>query len=73
MTTPTTAIQLKVNGDSVSVDAGMTLEKLLKFYRLKTEMVVVELNRTVPAKEAYATLVLQDGDALEIVKFLGGG
>jgi thiamine biosynthesis protein ThiS len=35
--------------------------------------VVVELNRGVVAREAHATTLLKEGDAVEIVQFVGGG
>jgi thiamine biosynthesis protein ThiS len=66
-------MRLKVNGQEVQLEAGMHLDNLLTFYKLKKDMVVVEHNRAVPPKEAYARTFLQDGDQIEIVKFLGGG
>lgn len=67
------AMRVKVNGQDAQLEAGMSLEHLLKSYRLKPEQVVIELNRKVPAKTAWAATYLQDGDEVEIVKFLGGG
>ncbi len=66
-------MKVKVNGQPADLDAGMNLEQLIKFYRLKIDQVVVELNRKVPAKAAYAATLLKEGDEVEIVKFLGGG
>lgn len=64
---------LQVNGKEARLDAGLNLDQLIAFYKLKKDMVVVEVNRAVPPKEAYASTVLKDGDVVEIVKFLGGG
>lgn len=66
-------MQLKINGQDVRLEPGMNLDHLITFYKLKKDMVVVEVNRVVPPKEAYAATVLKDGDSVEIVKFLGGG
>jgi sulfur carrier protein len=66
-------MKVKVNGESADLESGMNLENLIKFYRLKTDMVVVEYNRKVPTKSDYAGIFLKDGDEVEIVKFLGGG
>jgi sulfur carrier protein len=66
-------MRVKVNGQVAELEAGMNLEDLIRFYRLKRDQVVVELNRKVPAKDAYASLLLKEGDEVEIVKFLGGG
>jgi sulfur carrier protein len=66
-------MQLRINGQDARLEAGMNLDDLIAFYKLKKDMVVVELNRVVPAKQAYATTFLKEGDTVEIVKFLGGG
>lgn len=66
-------MQVKVNGQPADLEPGMNLESLIKFYRLKPDQVVVELNRKVPPKSAYAITQIQAGDEVEIVKFLGGG
>ena len=66
-------MRVKVNGQDAEFEAGMNLEQLIKFHRLKIDQVVVELNRKVPAKGVYAATLLQEGDEVEIVKFLGGG
>lgn len=66
-------MRLKINGDEARLEDGLTLEQLLAAYKLKKDQVVVELNRSVPAKAAYAATALKDGDEIEIVKFLGGG
>ena len=66
-------MKVKVNGQPADLEPGMNLEQLIRFYRLKPDQVVVEVNRKVPAKSVYATTLLADGDEVEIVKFLGGG
>ncbi|MEO6095064.1 MAG: sulfur carrier protein ThiS [Fibrobacteria bacterium] len=62
-----------MNGQPADLEPGMSLESLVKFYRLKIDQVVVELNRKVPPKSAYGTTQIKAGDEVEIVKFLGGG
>ena len=66
-------MQVKVNGEIANLESNLNLLQLLQHYRLKTEMVVVELNRLVPAKAEYTAIFLKEGDEVEIVKFLGGG
>jgi sulfur carrier protein len=66
-------MRVKVNGQPAELETGMNLEHLITFYRLKIDQVVVELNRKVPPKSAYASTLVQEGDEIEIVKFLGGG
>ena len=66
-------MQVKINGEKTTFESTLNLEELLRFYKLKTEMVVIEYNRRVPAKPEYSGIHLQEGDEIEIVKFLGGG
>jgi thiamine biosynthesis protein ThiS len=65
---------LIVNGEERFVPAGTTLGELLRSLALDPRMVVVEHNRTIlRERAAYDTLVLAQGDTLEIVHFVGGG
>ena len=66
-------MQLLINGDPATLQEGLHLEGLLAFYKLRKDQVVVEVNRAVPPKDAYAGIFLKEGDEIEIVKFLGGG
>jgi sulfur carrier protein len=66
-------MRVRVNGQDAQLETGTSLERLVASYRLKPEQVVIELNRKVPAKAAWASTFLAEGDEVEIVKFLGGG
>lgn len=68
-----TGMKVKVNGEETQFDTSLNLEGLLKLYKLKIDMVVIEYNRQVPVKSEYAEIFLSEGDEVEIVKFLGGG
>lgn len=78
MTTPLvhepSTLALTVNGDPRSVAAGTSLSDLLASLKLDPRLVVIEHNRTILRnRDAYASLILTDGDVLEIVHFVGGG
>jgi thiamine biosynthesis protein ThiS len=78
MTTPLvhepSALALTVNGDTRSVPPGTTLSAYLASLKLDPRLVVVEHNREILRdRDAYASLVLGEGDVLEIVHFVGGG
>lgn len=64
---------LLLNGVRTELLESLTLSELLERHRLKPEAVVVEHNFRVPRKEEYGSISLQDGDRIEIVKFMGGG
>lgn len=63
---------IKVNGELKDLD-GITAEKLLEELGYSTQRVAVELNMEILPKAEYGTVVLKDGDSLEIVRFVGGG
>ena len=78
MTTPLlhepSTLSLTVNGDPRSVPAGISLADYLASLKLDPRLVVVEHNRTILRnRDAYPSIVLSDGDVLEIVHFVGGG
>ena len=63
-----------INGTRREVPAETTLSGLLESLDLDPRMVVVEHNRNILRdRDAYSTLVLESGDLLEIVQFVGGG
>ncbi|HKH91025.1 MAG TPA: sulfur carrier protein ThiS [Gemmatimonadaceae bacterium] len=78
MTTPLvhepSTIALTVNGDPRTVAPGISLADFLASLKLDPRMVVIEHNRTILRdRGAYASLILMNGDVLEIVHFVGGG
>jgi sulfur carrier protein len=64
---------LTVNGESMDVPAGLTVDGLLSHLSIKREYTAVAVNREITPKGEYATLTLQDGDKVEIVRPMGGG
>lgn len=66
-------MRLKINGeDKDSVSASTVLE-LLDELKITPGRVAVEVNLTIVRKAEYADFRLNDGDAVEIVNFVGGG
>jgi len=51
----------------------MTLEALILMEGYGRDRVAVELNGRIVPRSEYAGVVLGDGDAVEIVGFVGGG
>ena len=67
-------VTVVVNGELRTLAAGTTLADLLRAHDLDPRLVVVERNRTILRdRSAYSTLTLEEGDALELVHFVGGG
>ena len=68
-----TAISITVNGEAREVPAPATVADLLASIGLDTRKVAVERNLEIVPRSTYAETALADGDALEIVHFIGGG
>jgi len=64
---------IRLNGKSREVRCGHTVGSLLEELELHPGMVVVELNRDILERDRYAHVLIHDGDALELVHFVGGG
>lgn len=61
-----------VNGTALDI-AGQTLEGYLTGEGYDKKRIAVELNGEIVPKAQYGQTVLKDGDALEVVSFVGGG
>ena len=64
---------ITVNGKSMDVEAGLTVDGLLALLNIKREYTAVAVNREITPKGEYASLKLGDGDKVEIVRPMGGG
>ena len=67
------AMQLTVNGSAQVVPDDLTVRGLIEHLRLTEGPVAVERNREVVPRAQHETTLLQAGDVLEIVHFVGGG
>ena len=63
---------VKVNGESLDI-AGKTLAEYLSTTSYDAKRIAVERNGDIVPKAQYDKAVLQDGDSIEIVSFVGGG
>jgi thiamine biosynthesis protein ThiS len=66
-------MRILVNGDGRECGPGTTVADLLDALGLRSGAVVIERNGTILAREAIAVTPLAEGDALEIVRLVGGG
>lgn len=66
-------IELTVNGETKSVNAGLSVAGLLEELQINGRKVAVERNLEIVPKSLYADTQLESGDRLEIVAFVGGG
>ena len=66
-------ISISVNGEHKRVTAGLTIAQLASEMGLVPEKVAVERNLEVVPRSQIGSVLVEDGDELEIVHFVGGG
>lgn len=66
-------MRLVVNGEERDVPEGTTVAALLDRLELDPGAVVVERNREIVSRDEVDEVRLEEGDRLEIVRFVGGG
>lgn len=71
--TAATTIGLTINGKRVTLPQGATIHDFLASKRMTDAMAIVERNGEIVPRGAYATVILEPDDELEIVHAVGGG
>jgi thiazole synthase len=66
-------VSIRVNGEHKRVSAGLTLIQLAEALGLVPEKIAVERNLEVVPRSTLGQVIVDDGDELEIVHFVGGG
>ena len=66
-------MRIRLNGAPHVIDPGTTVERLLRELDLPDGRLAVERNGDVVPRAAHAGAVLEEGDVVEVVRFVGGG
>ncbi len=66
-------IQVQVNGKEREVRSGLSVHELVESFDLNPLLIVVELNREILNRDQFKDVEISDGDAVELVHFVGGG
>lgn len=66
-------VSIQVNGEHRRVRAGLNLAELAQDLGLMPEKVAIERNLEVVPRSTLGEVLVEDGDELEIVHFVGGG
>jgi len=66
-------ISVRINGEHRRIFAGMTIATLAGELGLSPEKLAVERNLEIVPRSTLAQVIVEDGDELEIVHFVGGG
>ncbi len=64
---------IRLNGDPHELAGPLTVTELLSHLQIDHRRVAVELNLVVLKRDVYQTTLINDGDEVEIVNFVGGG
>ena len=65
--------KIQLNGDPYEINDGTNLSELLNKLKIQKNKVAIEVNGEIVEKNKYPNLVLNKGDKVEVVKFIGGG
>jgi len=66
-------LTITLNGDSLELDAPMTVTEMLDYLDIDSRRIAVEHNLTVVKRAAFDSTLINAGDQIEIVNFVGGG
>ncbi|MGC4113114.1 MAG: sulfur carrier protein ThiS [Myxococcales bacterium] len=66
-------MKLTVNGETREVPQAATVAELLVHLGVTAPRVAVEVNRAIVPRARHAEHRLAEGDAVEVVTFVGGG
>jgi thiamine biosynthesis protein ThiS len=66
-------LQVQINGEKREVADRSSLDDLVRELSLPPARIAIELNRDVVRRADWNRTILNDGDRIEIVHFVGGG
>jgi len=66
-------VTIQLNGKIESIAEGTSVSALLALKSIVPAHVVVEKNSVIVARDAYPITILNTGDTLELLRFVGGG
>ena len=73
MTDTKQTIKIQLNGKEQEIQSGMTVSDLLLKWKIRPELVTVEVNENILQKLDYDGTGLKTGDHVEFVFYMGGG
>lgn len=66
-------MKIKVNGEEREVAQVTTLEQLIQSLGLESKVMAAAVNMEIVKQDAWNQAVLNDGDTIELLDFVGGG
>jgi len=65
--------KIQLNGKIIKIKTNLSVETLLKKYKLNNKRIALEYNGEILPKQNFKKKLLKDNDKIEIVHFIGGG
>ncbi|MCU0571861.1 MAG: sulfur carrier protein ThiS [Syntrophobacteraceae bacterium] len=66
-------MRIAVNGKEMQFEGPLSVTGLLESLGVNPRAVVVERNLTILDRDRFSGEAVQDGDSIEIIRFVGGG
>ncbi|MCK5851848.1 sulfur carrier protein ThiS [bacterium] len=66
-------MRITLNGKEKRIVEGTSLTDLIDELKLKDSPIVAEVCGKIIKPEDYAALILEDGNIVELIRFVGGG
>ena len=66
-------IKITVNGKQMTINLNYSLKNLIDKLKLPIKKVAIELNREIVNKKRISKIILNSGDKIVILNFIGGG
>jgi thiamine biosynthesis protein ThiS len=66
-------LQVRINGETRDLADRSTLSDLIDELSLAPQRIAIEVNQQIVRRDEWPQTVLNDGDRIEIVHFVGGG
>ena len=66
-------MKITCNGETKEITQDTTLVSLIRDMDLNPDTVVAECDGSIIKRDEYDTLILSEGNVLELIRFVGGG
>ena len=66
-------MQITLNGEPFEIEQPLSVVALLDKLEIDARRVAVEHNLTIIKRQRFPEVIVNDGDSVEIVNFVGGG
>ena len=66
-------MEITLNGEKFTLETGSNIVNLIDKLNLDVDKLAIERNLEIVPKSKFAMTIIEEGDKLELVHFIGGG